>query len=73
MYNSEINENSNMDENLLSRATLHMFYGLNVDPLSPFYKCRFLSNYTKKIVVPLKGAPEKVINGEFDKKTKGPF
>ena len=50
-----------------------MFNALNVDLSTAFYKYRFLSDSTKKVVLPLKGTPEKVMNGEVDKKTKGPF
>ena len=62
---------SNID--ILSHTTIQMFATQFSPLLSSFYKCRVMTDLTKKKVLPNKGNMEKIDAGEVDKKTNGPY
>ena len=61
------NTSSNINE-ILPLCKMEMFDKIKTPLLGAFYKSRYLSDLTKKIILPSKGTSVKVRAGEMDKK-----
>ena len=61
------NTSSNRSE-ILPLCTMEMFDKIKAPLLGAFYKSRYLSDLTKKMILPSKGNSAKVRAGEMDKK-----